>query len=86
MIITTTQYIEGRHILEYKGIVCGAIRVDGAVFKVDIEYYRKTYGYALNQLENQAVSMGANAVIGIQSEFPDLGGAITVTGTAVFIE
>lgn len=56
MIVTTTQYIEGRHILEYKGIAAIALE-DKSVFNYE-ENTKKAYNEAIKKLEEQAALLG----------------------------
>lgn len=106
MIITTTNAIEGRRILEYKGIAFGEV-ISGVNFIKDFaagltnffggrsgsyegELIQAREG-ALRELENRAISMGANAVIGVDIDYEVLGQGgnmlmVTASGTAVVIE
>ena len=103
MILTTTQSIEGRTIVEYKGIVFGEV-ISGVNFFKDfgagirnliggrsssyekelLEARRK----ALSELEERAILMGADAVVGIDIDYEVLGEGggmlmVTASGTAV---
>ena len=80
MIITTTPTIEGRTIIEYKGIVFGEI-VSGVDFVKDIAAsFTNFFGgrsgsyegeliqarqQALDELRQRALAMGADAVVGV---------------------
>lgn len=103
MIITTTQGIAGRDILEYKGIVFGEV-VSGVDFVKDMvaglsnffggrsntyeeELIRARQG-ALQEMENRAAQLGANAIVGVDVDYEVLGAnngmlMVTVSGTAV---
>lgn len=106
MIITTTNAIEGRRILEYKGIAFGEV-ISGVNFIKDFAagltnfFGGRSGSYegeliqaredALRELENRAISMGANAVIGVDIDYEVLGQGgnmlmVTASGTAVVIE
>jgi len=105
MITTTTHTIEGREITEYLGIVTGEAIIGANVFKdffasiTDIiggrsgSYERslkKAQTIALEELENRADEMGADAVVGIDLDYEILGEKasmlmVTVSGTAVRI-
>ncbi|WP_027624643.1 putative heavy metal-binding protein [Clostridium lundense] len=106
MIITTTNAIEGKRILEYRGIVFGEV-ISGVNFIKDFAagltnfFGGRSGSYegeliqarenALKELENRAISMGANAVIGVDIDYEVLGQGgnmlmVTASGTAVVIE
>ena len=88
MILTTTQSIEGRTIVEYKGIVFGEV-ISGVNFFKDFgASIRNIIGgrsssyenellsarnKALKELEDRAREMGADAVIGIDVDYEVLG-------------
>lgn len=88
MILTTTQYIEGRHILEYKGIVLKKERLEYGLFSPGDEEYKQAYYRAANDLKQQAADMGANAVVGMQINcitYKD-SLSLSVAGTAVLVD
>lgn len=88
MILTTTQTIEGRTIVEYKGIVFGEV-ISGVNFFKDFgagirnliggrsSSYEKELlearRKALSELEERARLMGADAVVGIDIDYEVLG-------------
>lgn len=88
MILTTTQSIEGRTIVEYKGIVFGEV-ISGVNFFKDFgagirnliggrsSSYEKELlearRKALSELEEMARLMGADAVVGIDIDYEVLG-------------
>ena len=88
MIITTTPSVEGKNIVEYKGIVFGEV-VSGVNFVRDIaasvrnifggrsgSYEEELVGArqnALKEMEQRAASMGANAVVGVDIDYEVLG-------------
>ena len=101
MIITTTPSIEGRRIVDYRGIVFGEV-VSGVDFVRDLAasftnfFGGRSGGYeeelvtarqnALNEMAQRAASAGANAV-----DYEVLGAdgnmlMVTVSGTAVVVE
>lgn len=105
MIFTTTNTVEGATIQSYKGIVFGEV-ITGINFLKDFSagmtniFGGRSHTYedeliqartnALQEMESRAVSMGANAVVGITFDFELLGASnnmllVTVTGTAVVI-
>lgn len=88
VIITTTPSIEGREIVEYKGIVFGEV-VTGVNFIKDIGaglrnfFGGRSQGYeeelmrareeAINEMYNRAEKIGANAVVGVDVDYEVLG-------------
>ena len=106
MIVTTTPSVEGKNIVEYKGIVFGEV-VSGVNFVRDIAAsLRNVFGgrsgsyeeelvnarqNALREMEQRAMSMGANAVVGVDIDYEVLGAdngmlMVTASGTAVVAE
>ena len=90
MIVTTTPTIEGKEIVEYKGIVFGEV-IAGVDFIKDFAAglsnffggrsgsYEgeliKARGDALKELESRAMQLGANAVVGVDIDYEILGSA-----------
>jgi len=88
MIITTTPTIEGRHIMEYKGIVFGEV-VAGVDFVKDLAasfsnfFGGRSGSYedeliqaresAIREMQQRAASIGANAVVGVDIDYEVLG-------------
>lgn len=88
MIITTTPSVEGKRIVEYKGIVFGEV-VSGVNFVRDIaasfsnflggrsgsyeEELVNARQNALREMEQRAYSLGANAVVGVDIDYEVLG-------------
>ena len=88
MILTATQSIEGRTIVEYKGIVFGEVISGVNIFKDFGAGIRNLIGgrsssyekellearrKALSELEERARLMGADAVVGIDIDYEVLG-------------
>lgn len=88
MIVTTTNNIEGKRIIEYKGIVCGEV-ISGVDFIKDFaagltnffggrsksyedELIRAREG-AIEELKQRAAQLGGNAVVGIDIDYEVLG-------------
>lgn len=103
MILTTTPTIEGRTIIEYKGVVFGEV-VAGVNFLRDFAAsIRNIIGgrsgsyedelinarnHAMNEMEERARKLGADAVVGIDIDYEVLGTdngmlMVTASGTAV---
>lgn len=90
MIITTTPSVEGKKIIEYKGIVFGEV-VSGVDFIKDFAagltnfFGGRSGSYegeliearqnAISEMINRAVNMGANAVVGVDIDYEVLGEA-----------
>ena len=106
MITTTTPTIEGRTIREYRQIVFGEV-ITGINFLKDIGagfrnfFGGRSQGYedelikareaAIQEMEQRAAELGANAVVGVDIDYEVLGSAndmlmVTASGTAVVIE
>ncbi len=104
MLLLTTPLIEGKTITRYYGIVSGETIIGANVFKDffagirDIvggrasayeDVLRKAKDIALQELQDEAEKLGANAVIGIDLDYETVGGngsmlMVTAAGTAVF--
>ena len=103
MIITTTNNIEGRAIAEYKGVVFGEV-ISGINFIKDIGasfrnfFGGRSQGYeeellaaraqSLQEMEERAMEMGCDAVVGVKMDYEVLGAdngmlMVTCSGTAV---
>jgi uncharacterized protein YbjQ (UPF0145 family) len=88
MIVTTTPSVEGRRILEYKGIVFGEV-ISGVNFLKDLAagltnfFGGRSGSYegeliqareaALREMESRAAKLGANAVVGVDIDYEVLG-------------
>ncbi len=105
MILTTTSHIEGKQISQYYGVVTGEAILGTNIFRDFFASIRDIVGgrsgsyekalreakdTALREMVEQAQSLGANAVIGIDIDYetisiPNGGGMlmVAVSGTAV---
>ena len=88
MILTTTPTIEGKQIVEYKGVVFGEV-VAGVNFMKDIGasisniFGGRSQSYegelidarknAMEEMSQRAAQLGANAVVGIDIDYEVLG-------------
>lgn len=88
IIVTTTNSVEGRRIVEYKGIIFGEV-VSGVDFIKDFAagitniFGGRSGSYegelisaredALAELKQRAISIGANAVVGAKIDYETLG-------------
>lgn len=106
MLLTTTNTIEGKRITRYYGIVSGETIIGTNVFRDFFASIRDFVGgrsgsyekvlheakeTALREMQEQARSMGANAVIGVDLDYETVGESgsmlmVTAAGTAVYIE
>ena len=95
MLITTTANIEGKSIHSYLGIVSGTdIYLVGGVFGGGLANQENLYSAALSnaitKMKQKAANMGANAIVGISTNFTSPGGLnnmiVVVTGTAVIVK
>ncbi|MGI6563205.1 MAG: putative heavy metal-binding protein [Clostridia bacterium] len=105
MIVTTTPNIEGKRIVAYKGIVFGEV-VSGVNFIKDFAaglanfFGGRSGSYegelieareaAIREMSQRAMSIGANAVVGVDIDYEVLGQGnmlmVTASGTAVVVE
>lgn len=99
--VTTTNGIEGRQISQYLGVVAGETILGINVFKDIAAGFRNIVGgrsgkyeeelrngreTAITEMEQRAVAMGADAVVGVKLDYETVGGQmlmITASGTAV---
>ena len=88
MILTTTPSVEGRSILEYKGVVFGEV-ISGVNFLRDFaagirnfiggrsgsyeEELIKARNQAMEEMASRAHEMGADAIVGIDIDYEVLG-------------
>jgi len=106
MIVTTTPGIEGRRIKQYHGLVTGEAILGANIFKDffagirDIvggrsaayeSELRKAREIALEEMQQAAAALGANAVVGIDLDYETVGAQggmlmVSISGTAVTIE
>jgi uncharacterized protein YbjQ (UPF0145 family) len=105
MIVTTTPSIEGRSIRGYHGIVTGEVIVGANIFRdlfasiTDIvggrsgkyeDVLARARGEAIAEMKDQALALGANAVVGVDIDYEVLGQngsmlMVSVSGTAVTV-
>ena len=103
MILTTTPTVEGRSIREYRGIVTGEAILGANLFKDFFAGIRDIVGgrsaayereleqarkIAFQELEEAALGLGADAVVGIDLDYEVIGQSgsmlmVSVSGTAV---
>jgi uncharacterized protein YbjQ (UPF0145 family) len=103
MLMSTTTIIEGRPVREYLGIVTGEVIVGANIFKDLFASVRDIVGgrsgayestlrdarkTALDEAAQEALALGADAVIGVDLDYEVLGQGgsmlmVTASGTAV---
>jgi uncharacterized protein YbjQ (UPF0145 family) len=106
MILTTTSQLDGRPVVRYLGIVTGEAILGANIFRDLFAGIRdivggRSAGYekelqrarriALEELEERATELGANAVIGVDLDYEVLGGGngmlmVSASGTAVVVQ
>jgi uncharacterized protein YbjQ (UPF0145 family) len=108
MILSTTSVLEGKRVVHYLGLVSGEAILGANIFKDffagirDIvggrsaayeQELRRAKQIAMQEMIEQAVHLGANAIIGIDLDYETLGQRdgggmlmVSASGTAVFIE
>ncbi len=105
-LITTTPNVEGRRVTKYLGLVTGEAIMGANIFKDlfagirDIvggrsgtyeKELRRAKDIALEEMQQTAQALGANAVIAVDLDYETLGDAgsmlmVTAAGTAVVLE
>ncbi len=105
VIVTTTNGVDGRPARQYLGVVTGEVIVGANLFRDLFASVRDIVGgrsgayedvlsrareQALGEMRSRAVSLGANAVIGVDLDYEVLGAngsmlMVSATGTAVVI-
>lgn len=97
LLVTTTASLEGRKIVEYKGIVTAQVFIGVNLFKDmfaglrDIvggrsyaieEEFNKAKNLLLREISIEAINLGANAIVGLKIDFEDVG---KVSGNAFML-
>jgi uncharacterized protein YbjQ (UPF0145 family) len=106
MIVTTTQNIDGKKVVRYLGVVTGEAILGANIFRDLFAGIRDIVGgrsaayekelqrarqIALQELEERATELGANAVVGVDLDYEVLGGGngmlmVSASGTAVLVQ
>lgn len=88
MIVTTTQTVDGRKIVDYRGIVTGEAIMGANIFRDLLAGIRDIVGgrsaawekeiqrareLALKEMEEQARALGADAVVGVDLDYEVVG-------------
>lgn len=105
MLVTTTNSVEGRTVAEYRGIVAGEAVLGANIFRDLFASIRDIVGgrsgsyekelnnarsIAIQEMEQEAAALGANAVIGVDIDYETVGDKstmlmVTAAGTAVVL-
>jgi uncharacterized protein YbjQ (UPF0145 family) len=105
MLVSTTAVLQDRRVTRYLGVVTGEA-ILGANIVRDVlagirdvvggrsaayeQELRKAKDLALGEMEEQAVSLGANAIIGVDLDYETLGNGtmlmVSASGTAVVVD
>ena len=100
MIVTTTPSVEGKNIIDYKGVVVGEAILGANVFRdifaqiTDIvggrsgayeEELGKARDIALRELEERAVGRGANAVVGVDLDYEVINNMLMVSASGTAV-
>ena len=106
MLISTTSILEGRRVKQYIGLVSGEAILGANIFRDLFANIRDIVGgrsaayekelrrakeIAINEMTQQAASLGANAVIGVDLDYETIGQSggmlmVSASGTAVVTE
>ena len=106
MLISTTSTLDGKRVTKYLGLVSGEAILGANIFRDlfagirDIvggrsaayeQELRKAKDIALREMTEQAQALGANAVIGVDLDYENVGQSggmlmVSASGTAVVIE
>jgi uncharacterized protein YbjQ (UPF0145 family) len=107
LIIVTTNTLEGKKIKDYYGIVSGEAILGANIFKDIFAGIRDIIGgrsaayekelrtakdIAINEMTQQALALGANAVIAVDIDYETIGSGggnmlmVSASGTAVYVE
>lgn len=106
MIVTTTNTIEGKRITQYLGLVTGEAILGANIFRDMFAAVRDVVGgrsaayerelgkareIALEDMEEWAEELGANAIVGVDIDYESFGQTngmmmVSIAGTAVRIE
>ncbi len=106
MIITTTNNVEGKRIVKYLGLVTGEAILGANIFRDMFAAVRDIVGgrsaayeqelgkareIALEDIEDWATELGANAIVGVDIDYESFGQTngmmmVSISGTAVILE
>ena len=100
MIVTTTPSIEGKKIIEYKGIVNGEV-ISGIDFVKDFAAsFTNIFGgrsnsyenelcdarnQAIKEMESRAKALGANAIVGVDIDYETISNMLMITASGTAV-
>ena len=100
MIVTTTPSIEGKKIIEYKGIVNGEV-ISGIDFVKDFAAsFTNIFGgrsnsyenelcdarnQAIKEMESRAKELGANAIVGVDIDYETISNMLMITASGTAV-
>ena len=104
MMITTTTSLEGKRVVKYLGVVTGESIVGANIIRDIQARFRDVFGgrsgayeqelrkareTALQEMQDEAQKLGANAVLAVDLDYETIGGSmlmVTACGTATVVE
>jgi len=104
MIVTTTTSLEGKPVKQYLGVVTGETIVGANIIRDVQARFRDVFGgrsgayeqelrkareTALQEMQEEAQKLGANAILAVDIDYETVGGTmlmVTASGTAVQVE
>ena len=104
MIVTTTTSLEGKSVKQYLGVVTGESIVGANIIRDIQARFRDVFGgrsgayeqelrkareTALQEMQEAAAKLGANAILAVDIDYETVGGTmlmVTASGTAVQVE
>jgi len=104
MIVTTTTSLEGKPVTKYLGVVTGETIVGANIIRDVQARFRDVFGgrsgayeqelrkareAALQEMQDEAQKLGANAVLAVDIDYETIGGTmlmVTASGTAAIVE
>jgi uncharacterized protein YbjQ (UPF0145 family) len=104
MIVTTTTSLEGKPVTKYLGVATGETIVGANIVRDIQARFRDVFGgrsgayeqelrkareAALQEMQDEAQKLGANAVLAVDIDYETVGGTmlmVTASGTAAIIE
>jgi len=104
VIVTTTTSLEGKRVTKYLGVVTGETIVGANIIRDIQARFRDVFGgrsgayeqelrkareAALQEMQEEAEKLGANAILAVDIDYETIGGSmlmVTASGTAAIVE